>query len=55
MPELQDEAAAVMTTKLMISAAAGRPMRSKTMTKGLSPAENSVQGASIMMTSSAPM
>ena len=38
MPLLHDEAAAVITTKLMIPAAAGMPIRSKTMTNGLSPA-----------------
>ena len=54
-PPLHDEAAAVMTTKLMIPAAAGRPIASKTMTKGLSPACSSVHGTSDMMTISAPM
>ena len=54
-PPLQDEAAAVMTTKLMIPAAAGTPIAAKTMTNGLSPACSSVHGITDMITISAPM
>ena len=55
MPLLHDEAAAVMTTKLMMPAAAGMPIRSNTMTNGLIAGMNSVQGTSDMMTIRAPM
>ena len=54
MPLLHDEAAAVMTTKLMIPAAAGMPTRSNTMTNGLTPGRNSVHGRTDMMTIRAP-
>ena len=55
MPLLHDEAAAVMTTKLMMPAAPGMPILSNTMTNGLTPGVNSVQGSTDMMTISAPM
>ena len=54
-PLLQDEAAAVMTTRLMMLAAPGSPSLPNTYTKGLTFGSSSLQGRSDMMTSSAPM
>ncbi len=54
MPELQDDSAAVSTTKLTMPAPAGRPILAKAATKGLTPGMNSVQGTIDRMMMSAP-
>jgi hypothetical protein len=53
-PLLHDEAAAVMTTRLMTLAAPGSPSLPNTNTNGLIFGSSSVQGTSDMMMSSAP-
>ena len=55
MPLLQEEAAAVMTTKLMMPGAAGMPIRSNTLTNGLTPGLELVPGKNDMMAISTPM
>jgi hypothetical protein len=54
-PLLQDDAAAVITTKLMSPAPAGIPIFSKTKTNGLVSGLNWFQGTSDMMISRAPV
>ena len=54
-PLLHDDAAAVMTTKLMIPAAAGMPIFSNTKTNGLVSGFNWFQATSDMMISRAPI
>ena len=54
MPELQDDRAAVSTTKLTMPAPAGMPMTAKASTKGLTPSPNSVHLTTARMTVSAP-
>ena len=55
MPLLHDEAAAVMTTTLMMPAAAGMPSFWNTKTNGLASGLSSFHGTSAMMITSAPM
>ncbi len=54
MPELQDDRAAVSTTKLTMPAASGMPISPNAWTNGLSPSENSVHLTTERITSSAP-
>src|SRR5688500_15263329 len=54
MPELQDDRAAVSTTKLTMAAPAGMPMTANAFTKGLTPSENSVHLTTHRMTVRAP-
>ena len=53
-PLLQDEAAAVSTTKLMIPAANGIPINANNLTKGLSSGLICVQGMIDIITAKAP-
>lgn len=54
-PELPAESNAEMTTKFMMSAAAGSPARSKTVTKGLSSRPALLKGTMAAITAMAPM
>ncbi len=54
MPELQEDSAAVSTTKLMMPAAAGMPTLPNAATNGLTPGSNSDHGTSDRMISRAP-
>src|SRR5215472_15809851 len=55
MPLLHEDVAAVMTTTLMMAAAAGTPIFSNTNTNGLTLGLSSFHGTSDMMMSTAPM
>src|SRR6516225_11949102 len=54
-PELAEEAAAVVTTKLTIDAAAASPARENIVTKGDSPLGKCRQGTTVRIADSAPM
>lgn len=54
MPELQEDSAAVRTTKLTIAAPTPRPIFSKAATKGLTPGWNSCHGTTDRIMTSAP-
>ena len=54
MPELQEERAAVRTTKLTIAAPTPRPIFSKAATNGEMPGWNSVHGTTDRIMISAP-
>src|SRR5437868_5503388 len=54
-PALQDDSAAVSTTKLTMSAPPGIPIWSNASTNGLAPPLNSVHGTTDRITSSDPM
>ena len=54
MPELQEDRAAVSTTKLTMPAPAGMPIMREGLTKGLTPSANSVHFTTHRMTVSAP-
>ncbi|CNI01180.1 Uncharacterised protein [Mycobacterium tuberculosis] len=54
-PELAEDAAEVMTTKLTIAAAAPNPARENIITKGDSPLENRRHGMTTRIASSAAM
>jgi hypothetical protein len=54
MPELQDDRAAVRTTKLTIEAPSGMSIFAKAATKGLTPGANSVHLTTDRMTKRAP-
>src|SRR6516162_4271733 len=54
-PELADEAAAVITVKLTIDAAAASPANENIITNGDSPLGNCRQGTTVRIASRAPM